>query len=78
MIERTAYKTILKTTSNKPVTLITGARQVGKTTLCYRLKDNLNAEYVTLADMDERKLATRDPKAFLKIHKTPLIIDEVQ
>jgi len=78
MIERTAYKTILKTVSNKPVTLITGARQVGKTTLCYRLKDDLNAEYVTLADMDERKLATRDPKAFLKIHKMPLIIDEVQ
>ncbi len=34
MINRTIYKEIIKTIKNKAVTVITGARQVGKTTLC--------------------------------------------
>ena len=34
MIERTIYREIIKTIKNKAVTVITGARQVGKTTLC--------------------------------------------
>ncbi len=78
MIKRSVYDTILRTISAKPVTLITGARQVGKTTLCNALKDEIGAEYVTLADHDERELAKRDPYMFLAIHKAPLIIDEVQ
>ena len=57
--------------------LITGPRQVGKTTVLRQLMDD-NREYVTLDDMDERSLAKRDPAMFLQIHSKPIMIDEVQ
>lgn len=78
MIERTIKKEIIKSIKIKPITLITGARQVGKSTLCYELKKELNMEYVSLDDLRNRTLAIEDPEYFLKIHKPPLIIDEVQ
>lgn len=57
--------------------LITGPRQVGKTTVLRQLMDD-NREYVTLDDMEERSLAKRDPAMFLQMHSTPIMIDEVQ
>ncbi|MCD8122143.1 MAG: ATP-binding protein [Clostridiales bacterium] len=57
--------------------LITGPRQVGKTTVLRQLMDN-EREYVTLDDMEERGLARRDPALFLQMHSTPVLIDEVQ
>jgi len=57
--------------------LITGPRQVGKTTVLKQLMDD-NREYVTLDDLEERGLAKRDPAMFLQIHSTPIMIDEVQ
>ena len=78
MISRTIKESILKSIKNKPVTLITGARQVGKSTLCGELKKELNYEYVSLDNLRERETAIRDPELFLALHKAPLIIDEVQ
>ena len=78
MIQRTIKKPLLDSIKSYPVTLVTGARQVGKSTLCYELKKELNYNYVSLDDMDERQLANDDPKFFLAKHQTPLIIDEVQ
>ena len=78
MIERSIYKQILHSVSLRPVTLITGARQVGKTTLCLKLRDEKEFKYVTLRDNNERAMARSDPDMFLKIHQCPLIIDEVQ
>ena len=57
--------------------LITGPRQVGKTTCLRRLIDD-DREYVTLDDMEERGLAKRDPALFFQMHSTPIMIDEVQ
>ena len=57
--------------------LITGPRQVGKTTVLKQLMDG-NREYVTLDDLEERGLAKRDPAMFLQMHSTPIMIDEVQ
>ena len=57
--------------------LITGARQVGKTTLLENSIDK-NIKFVTLDDLSERKLAKTDPELFLNTHKTPIVIDEVQ
>ncbi len=78
MIERTIKKALIEIINSYPVALVTGARQVGKSTLCYELKKELNYNYVSLDDMDERQLANNDPKFFLAKHQAPLIIDEVQ
>ena len=57
--------------------LITGPRQVGKTTVLRRLAEE-NREYVTLDDLEERRLAKTDPALFLQMHSLPILIDEVQ
>ena len=57
--------------------LITGARQVGKSTMLKQLMDD-NREEVLLDDIEERKLASKDPALFLQIHSLPILIDEVQ
>ncbi len=58
------------------VVLVTGPRQVGKSTL---LKNELkDFDYVTLDDMSELELARTDPATFFKNHSLPLVIDEVQ
>ena len=59
------------------VLLITGSRQVGKSTL---LKEKLlpEYEYVTLDDFTELSLAQNDTALFFKNHPLPVIIDEVQ
>ena len=59
------------------VLLITGSRQVGKSTL---LKEKLlpEYEYVTLDNFTELSLAQNDTALFFKNHPLPVIIDEVQ
>ena len=77
MIDRTVYSLLKEQTELKPVVLVTGARQVGKTTLCGMLSRDLGMKYVTLADNSERMLAMNDPDMFIKVHGYPIIIDEV-
>lgn len=57
--------------------LITGARQVGKSTVLKQLMDE-DREVVLLDDIEERKLASKDPALFLQMHSLPILIDEVQ
>lgn len=57
--------------------LITGPRQVGKTTVLKNMMGD-DREYVTLDDLEERKLAKNDPAMFLQMHSLPIFIDEVQ
>lgn len=78
MIKRTVYPEIIKTINNKAVTVITGARQVGKTTLCGLIEKELGFDYVSLADPLVRNSAKNDPAEFLSLHPAPLIIDEIQ
>ena len=58
--------------------LITGARQVGKTTMLRHLSENQNRAYVTLDNIAARNLAKNDPVLFFQTYKPPVIIDEVQ
>lgn len=74
---RTIAKIIKKVSATFPVLLITGPRQVGKSTILEDCKEQ-NREIVTLDDLNERELAQNDPTLFLEKHKPPLIIDEVQ
>lgn len=58
--------------------LVTGARQVGKTTMLRHLAENQNRTYVTLDNLMARNLAKTDPVLFFQTYKPPIIIDEVQ
>lgn len=78
MIPRTILSSIEECIRFKPVTLITGARQVGKTTLCRLIAEKYGYNYVSLATGSDRAMAVSDPEMFLHIHTSPLIIDEVQ
>lgn len=60
------------------VVLVTGARQVGKTTMLKHLAKGTNRTYVTLDDLMARELAQTDPALFFQTYKPPILIDEVQ
>ncbi len=75
--KRTLTSTVQQISQSFPVLLITGPRQVGKTTLLESCAEK-NRSYVTLDDLDARSLAQKDPTLFLQKYKPPLIIDEIQ
>lgn len=58
--------------------LIKGARQVGKTTFCSLIKEELGFNYVSLADPLMRNAAKNDSAEFLSLHSAPFIINEIQ
>ncbi len=60
------------------VVLVTGARQVGKTTMLRHLAEGTDRTYVTLDDLMARELAQNDPVLFFQTYKPPILIDEVQ
>ncbi len=76
-LNRTIEKTIKELSSQFPVIVVSGARQVGKSTLLQMIKND-NMKYVTLDDLDARNLALSDPKYFLEQYGYPLLIDEIQ
>jgi hypothetical protein len=63
-----------------PVLLLTGPRQVGKTTLLQHLGERARPprSYVSLDEYGPRTLALEDPELFLQRHPAPVTIDEVQ
>lgn len=77
MYQRTLQKTIDAISTAFPILLLTGPRQVGKTTLL-ELSAKEKRTYVTLDDMDARMLAKNDPALFLQNYSLPITIDEVQ
>jgi uncharacterized protein len=60
-----------------PVLLVTGARQVGKTTFLKHLSAGKRT-YVTMDDPRALDLARNDPPLFLQRYPPPLLIDEIQ
>lgn len=82
-IKRSAEDTIIRISKMFPVLLVTGPRQVGKTTLLQRLSEaqrsaGTERKYVTLDDPDVRYLARHDPALFLQRYTPPVLIDEIQ
>ena len=77
-IARNLEKVVLEVTKEYPVVLVTGPRQVGKTTMLQKLMEETDRNYVSLDDLNERNLAKTDPEMFLQLHKPPILIDEVQ
>ena len=76
MINRNSKSIIQKALAEFPAVVLTGARQVGKSTLARHLWPG--ATYVTLDLPSVAALAERDPEVFWQLHPAPLIVDEVQ
>lgn len=82
-IKRAAEDTIARVSKMFPILLVTGPRQVGKTTLLQKLaqeqkETGVERKYVTLDDPDVRYLAKHDPGLFLQRYSPPVLIDEIQ
>ncbi len=75
-IERHCEKTVKRMQKNFPAVLITGARQVGKTTMLKKNHSGMN--YVTFDDLKVLQAAKDDPSLFFQVYRPPVIIDEVQ
>lgn len=75
-IERKLLKEINNYSTQYPALVVTGARQTGKTSILQRAFPT--ADYVTLDYPVEAAEADQDGLSFLKRHREPLIIDEVQ
>ena len=74
---RHAAGTIARASTQFKVVLVTGARQVGKTSLLRALAGPERG-YVTLDDPLQLRLAQQDSALFLQSHRPPVLIDEVQ
>ena len=74
---RTIEAFIKRADKNFKLLLVTGMRQVGKTTLLKDLSAD-NRKYVTLDDMLSLKLAKEDAYLFFQTNELPLLIDEIQ
>ena len=59
-----------------PVVVVTGARQVGKSTLLRRVFPNL--DFVVFDASLDLEQARSEPDLFLRNHPAPLIVDEIQ
>ena len=76
-INRHILPYLLKMKNQFRVLLITGSRQVGKSTLL-KMSFIPEYDYITLDDFEELGMAQRDGVLFFKNHAMPMIIDEVQ
>ena len=79
-ISRTIEEKLISMIDSYQVILITGPRQVGKSTLLSYISRKLNKKInkVTLDDLVLKKQAQEDPELFLRTHEAPIIIDEFQ
>jgi len=76
-LPRTLASTIREVSAQFPVLLLTGPRQVGKSTLLEDCAESSHRQ-VTLDDIEQRALAQSDPALFLQTWPAPVVIDEVQ
>ena len=76
-ITRHMEETVKRLSQSYPVVMVCGQRQVGKSTMMYHIKED-KRKYVTLDDINARRLASNDPELFFETYGYPLIIDEFQ
>ncbi|MCL1865525.1 MAG: ATP-binding protein [Spirochaetes bacterium] len=75
-IKRHIEEAVLKRANMKGAVVVTGARQVGKTTLIENLKPQIPK--VSLDDLPTRRRAINSPSTFFNITPPPIFVDEVQ
>lgn len=76
-IKRHLENEILKASKYYPVVMVCGQRQVGKSTMLNHIREE-NRRYVSLDDMNARRLAESDPELFFETYGLPILIDEFQ
>lgn len=76
-IKRDMEGLVLSLSEEYSCILISGPRQVGKSTMLKHIMTSDRSE-VTLDDLNERALAKTDPEMFLAMHPAPVLIDEIQ
>ncbi len=76
-IKRHLENEILKASKYYPVVMVCGQRQVGKSTMLNHIRE-ANRRYVSLDDMNARRLAETDPELFFETYGFPILIDEFQ
>lgn len=77
-LQRSLERKFLHMSSFFKAVLVTGARQVGKTTMLKHLAKEQNRTYVSMDHTMARTLAKSDPVLFFQTYKPPIIIDEIQ
>lgn len=77
LYKRTILDEIINSVDEYPVTLITGARQVGKSTLVSYF-ENKGYKYITFDDTELLAKAKENPKKFINDLGYHVIIDEIQ
>lgn len=77
-IERALERKFLHMSAFFKAVLVTGARQVGKTTMLKHLAEGQNRTYISMDNTMARILAKSDPVLFFQTYKPPMIIDEIQ
>jgi predicted AAA+ superfamily ATPase len=75
-IPRTVEPRVLKAAATRPVVVVTGARQTGKTSTLRRLFPDYR--FVSLDLPTEAAQAEQEPESFLRRHAPPVIVDEAQ
>jgi uncharacterized protein len=75
-ITRDLEPRLLRSARTRPVVVLTGARQTGKTSTFRRLFSQ--HEFVSLDLPTEAEQAEKEPESFFREHPAPVIIDEVQ
>ena len=75
-IERTVEERLKRSARTRPVLVLTGARQTGKTSTLLHLFPDY--EFISLDLPTEAEQAEKEPIRFLQRHPPPVIIDEVQ
>jgi len=75
-IHRHIEPVVARISKRKSVLVITGARQVGKSTMLKEIYNDIN--YITLNSPLVRESAKENPSLFFDVNKPPVVVDEIQ
>jgi len=75
-ISRHVEPVVERIAKRKPVIVLTGARQVGKSTMLKEIYKDIN--YITLNRPLVRESAKDNPSLFFELNKPPVVVDEIQ
>jgi hypothetical protein len=75
-IARHIEPVVARIAKRKPVVVLTGARQVGKSTMLKEVYGNIR--YTSLDRPLVRESAVNNPSMFFDVNKPPIIVDEIQ